>query len=312
MIKIGLPIILSIIICVGLVGCTNYKDKAVITENQPSEITEVNGKSISGTAQPPADAVQIKTSDPTSKGGMVTIDYSQYLKKIWVVISWNGGTYEYSSFFISKIKDGKIEGKFSTRTIAMPDFYYYSLKPSKYLGVLNGTIKNGIAECYFSDKAGNKGHVTLVFNKNDEIEATIKYTDKEEHYNDLSLDGIFLFRPYNLEDIESFTQFEDLSFTVDLNSWGNVNFVAGESDGSNKVHPVAYITNEHDDILYEFKASFQTGSEIIETSIMDINEDGLKDVVIITAFNDPDIEHIERVFLQTDDGLFYSSRLDAE
>jgi len=282
MIKIRLSIILSIcfiILCVGLTGCA--------------------------------------INDFPSKGSIDTIDYNQYRKKIWVVKSWNGGAYDYSSFFISKIENRVVEGKLSTSSVAKPDFYFYSLDPSKYLGDLSGTVNNGVAKCQFSDKDGNKGNVTLVFKEDNEIEATIEYTDKGSAYKDLSLDGNYLFRPYNLADINlaginEITLLEDHSFAVDLNSWGSVNFVSGESNTGDKIHPVVYLTNEHDDILYDFAAPFKTGSEITEASIKDINEDGLKDVTIFTGFNDPNIEHIEWIFFQMDNGLFYNSNLAAE
>ena len=180
------------------------------------------------------------------------------------------------------------------------------------MGDLSGTVNNGVAECQFSDKVGNKGNVTFVFKENDEIEATILYTDKGEAYKDLSLDGKYLFRPYNLSDIKEIIPLKEHSFQIDLNSWGNVNFVAGESNTSDKIHPVAYLTNEHGDILYEFRASFKIGSEIIEASIRDINKDGLKDVWITTDFiYEVEDGHIEWIFYQMDNGLFYNSNLDA-
>jgi len=315
MIKIRVLIILSIcsiIFCVGLTGCVSNKDKADIYENQPSETTNINEISSSDKSQSPTDVVQTETIDSSSKENRDIIDYTQYLKKIWVVKSWNGGAYYYSSFFISKIENGVLEGRFSTRSVAEPDFHFYSLDPSKYLGDLSGTVNNSIAECHFSDKVGNKGNVTLVFKENNEIEATIEYTDKRQIYKDLYLDGTFIFRPYNLVDIENFTRLEDHSFVVDLNSWGSVNFVSGEINAGDRTHPGAYLTNEYDDILYEFNVAFKTGSEIIEAQIKDINNDGLKDVMIITSFvNDSEAEHIKFIFFQMDGGLFYSADLDA-
>ena len=164
-----ISIISFIILIIGLTGCGSIKGKSEISEVMPT-------KPISSPSE-----VNIKA-----------IDYNQYLKKIWVVKSWNGGAYDYSSFFITRIENGVIEGKLSTGSIAYPNFYFYSLEPSKYLGDLSGIVNNGVAECQFSDKVGNKGNVTLVFKENGEIEAKIKYTDKGEAYKDLSLDGNYL------------------------------------------------------------------------------------------------------------------------
>lgn len=302
--------IFFIILIIGLTGCGSIKDKSDISENSPSTISKTNETSIPDTLTAHVSDMPTKTSASPSGDNVKAIDYNQYLKKIWVVKSWNGGAYEFFSFFILKIENGVIEGKLSTGSIADPDFFFYSLEPSKYLGNLSGTVNNDVAECQFSDEVGNKGSVTLVFKENGEIEAKIKYTDRGEAYKNLSIDGKYIFRPYNLKDIEYITSLEEHSFVVDLNSWGSVNFVSGESDTGKVIHPVAYLTNENDDILYEFAAPFQTGTEIIDASIKDINGDGLKDVIIVTAFTeDPDIEHIEWIFLQNNDGLFYDSDL---
>lgn len=286
---------------VAVTGCGSI-DNSNISEDQSSAINKTN-----------------ETSMPTGPGSpqpgddIKAIDYNRYLKKIWVVKDWDGGAYKYpSSFFISKIENGAVEGKLITRSVAEPEFYFFRLEPSKYLGDLSGIVnKERAVECQFSDEVGNKGNVTLAFKENDEIEATIKYTGKGDAYKDLPLDGNYVFRPYNLADIKGFTPLKEHSFAIDLNSWGSVNFVSGEVNTGNKVYPLVYLTNGQDDILYEFRGYFHTGSKIIETSVTDINKDGLKDITIITRFNDPAIEHIKWVFYQMDNGLFYDSDLDA-
>ena len=144
--------------------------------------------------------------------GLDSNDYNSYLKKIWVAASWDGGEYYYpSSFCITKIENGLIEGKLTTGAIAEPDFYVYSFDPPKNSGALTGTIYDGLAECHFSDERGNKGTVTLVFRGNSEIEATIKYTSKEYTYDYESSDESYLFRPYNFTDIEQYLDSRGMS-----------------------------------------------------------------------------------------------------
>lgn len=65
-----------------------------------------------------------RTLTPT-KENIDTIDYNQYLKKIWIVDSWDGREwdYDYPSFFITKIENEVLEGKLKTSSIAMPDFF---------------------------------------------------------------------------------------------------------------------------------------------------------------------------------------------
>lgn len=302
--------IFIIILIIGLTSCGSIKDKSDISEGSSSTISKTNETSIPDSSPTPETVIPTNPRSSQLGNYIKVIDYNQYLKKIWVVRSWNGGAYKYFSFFIFKIENRVIEGKLSIGSIGYPDFFFYSLEPSKYLGDLYGTVNNDVTECQFSDKVGNKGNVTLVLKKTDEIEAKIKYTDKGKDYKDLYLDGNYLFRPYNLADIKDFTPHKEHSFAIDLNSWGSVNFVSGEVDHGDKVYPAAYLTNGHDDILYKFRAPFQTGFKIIEASIKDINNDGLKDVMITTGFiGDANAERIEWIFYQLSNGSFYVSKL---
>lgn len=306
-----ISIIYTIVFIIALTGCTGTKDNSGTSGSEHSTIRRANEAITPAPSPEHVTANNNKPSVSPSGDNITAIDYNKYIKKIWVVESWDGGAYDYFSFFISKIENGIIEGKLSTRSIAQPDFYFYSLEPSKYLGDLSGTVHNDVAECQFSDKVGNRGNVTLLFKENDEIEATIEYMDKGQAYKEFSLDGKYLFRPYNLEDIKGFTLSEEFSFEADLNFWGSVDFVSGNENTGDKVHPAVYLINEHNDILYVFTASFKTGSEIIKASIKDINMDGFKDVMIITSFiDDPEIEPIEWIFYQIKNGLFYDSELD--
>lgn len=303
---VSISIICIITFNVSLTGCANIKNKSGIPENHPATTSKTNGTSILNASPASATVMPTQPSSSPSGDNIKEIDYDQYLKKIWVVKSWNGGAYDYSSFFISKIKNGVIEGKLSTSSIAKPDFYFYSLDPSKYLGDLSGTIKNGVAECQFSDKVGNKGNVTLSFKENNNIEATIKYTDKGQAYKNLSLDGNYLFRPYNLVDIDGFAQLKDQSFKVDLNTWGNVNFVSGKQDGGKNISMKFYLTNEEGDILYDFGSVYPNNLNVKAVSFPDINKDGFKDVIIIIAdAKHDDVDNVSRIYFQKNDGTFY-------
>jgi hypothetical protein len=55
-----------------------------------------------------------------------TIDYTPYLKIIWVASEWDGGVYDSISFFITKIENGKIEGTLGAGIIT-PEFFSNSL-----------------------------------------------------------------------------------------------------------------------------------------------------------------------------------------
>ena len=84
----------------------------------------------------------------------------------------------------------------------------------------------------------------------------------------------YTFRPYNLTDVQNRDLQREHSFEAELNSWGRVNIVMTIITG-NKPYPMAYLTNEHNDILYEFTAPYPTDTEILQISLQDVNEDGL-------------------------------------
>ena len=247
-------------------------------------------------------------NDLSLKESVDLFSYDQYLKKIWIVKDRDTreDLFRPSSFYITKIENGIIEGKFSTNEVAEPDCYQYSFNPQKDWCDLIGTVDNGVAKCQFSGESGYRGNIELVFKENNEVEATIEYI--EQKYEEYYLNGNFIFRPYNLTDFQySLNPIKTRSFKTDLNYWGNVNFVTVIING-NKPYPKAFLTNDNDDILYCFNA-YQVGSEIIDVIIEDINGDGLKDVKMTISLLDFEYDSI---YLQMKNGLFYSSNLDEE
>lgn len=314
--KIYLTAILTICIItfsIGLTSCSDTKHKSDTTKNQSSTINKTNGTSTPNSSPTSNNVTATKESNSSSNGNIKTTDYNQYIKKVWVVKDSANKDYRYSSFCISKITNGKIEGKFSTNAIAEPSYYYYLPNHLGYLGNLTGTINNNTAECQFSDKDGDKGNVTLVFKTNNEIKATIKYTNKSSAYKDLSLDGTFLFIPNNLKDMNNFTPFKDQCFSVNLNSWGNVSFVSGKATGGKHIPTLFYLTNKDGDILYNFGSPFPYSVNPKAVSFKDINKDGLKDIIIIVADSEDSSSSMAKVFFQKADGSFNNDgKLDQE
>lgn len=280
-----------IILCLPLSGC-GKSDVGIFDKN-------TNG----------VESKAIQEGNLSDEDEEKATDYSNYLKKIWIVENWTAGAYEFPSFVLMEIENGIVKGKYSTYAVAEPDFYFYTLEESKYLGQLSGEVMNEPVTLKFSDGAGNTGNVVLTLDGNG-VNAEISYLEKGENYKDIDLDGEFDFKPYNLENIEDLETLDEYSTHVDLNSWGAVKFVAGEVDTGDKIHPVAYITDDDNNILYVFKAPYKVGTRISSVTIEDINNDNLIDIKIITEFiYDDEIEPIEWVFMQQEDGMFYSNRL---
>lgn len=227
------------------------------------------------------------------------IDYRQYIKKTWVVRNGTNNV----SFCISKIMNGKITGRFSSDMTAVPSYYE--------LQNLTGTINKNTALCQFSDTSGNKGNIKLLFEPNNQIEATIKLTYKSQSNKTQPKQGNFQFIPYSLNQLKGFSAIKNQSFMVDLNSWGNVKFVAGKLTGGNHIPTVFYLTNRNGNILYDFADTpFPYSVDVKAVSFVDVNKDGLKDIIIIVADAYKDSSNfgapIANVFLQNVNGSFYT------
>ncbi|MDE5946272.1 MAG: hypothetical protein K2G63_03035 [Oscillospiraceae bacterium] len=95
------------------------------------------------------------------------------------------------------------------------------------------------------------------------------------------------------------------SYPVNLHFWGNVNITTGYIEAH---HPyaVAYLTDEDNNILYQFTGIIN-GYKIKNVLTEDVNNDGLEDIKIIL---DHSSENLAYIFIQTEDGLFYDSKLD--
>ena len=240
------------------------------------------------------------------------LNFDQCVKKIWVVEEWDGSSYDYSfSFFITEIEDNNIKGKFRSGTVAYPDFCQYGY--TSWLGDLTGRINDGIIDCQLNDGRGGKGTAKLLLLEFDMIEATIEFTSRSGYGKCKIVQGTHLFRPHNFTDIENgIGKLEAKSFGIDLDSWGNVNFVTVLFDTGRVWYPGAYLTDEYGNVLYKFDSFFQTATRIIDVKIDDIDRDGLKDIRITTGFIDYktgdvlfDMPQIEKVFFQMSNGIFY-------
>lgn len=243
-----------------------------------------------GQTNPPQ---QNKPSNPTSEA----IDYSQYVKKTWIK---NNDVEERVYFSISKIENGKITGKLSAESFAPADKNLLS-----FMSDFEGTINKDTAECQFHDLKGNKGTLKLVFKANNKMEGTISLSEKSKTTIQPP-EGTFEFAPDNIKNIKGFSPIESQSFMVNLNAWGNVKFVSGKLTAGNHIPTVFYLTNENGDILYQFvDVPFPYSVDVKAVSFVDVNKDGLKDVIIIVVDNyDGSGQNIATVCFQKADGTF--------
>jgi len=249
------------------------------------------------------------------------VDYSQYLKKIWVVSEWDGWEEAYSypiSFMLTKIEDGIVEGIYATGGVVYPHAFRYSTHP-RQIGI-HGTVNNSVAECQFSNEWGYSGTVILQF-INNEIIAVIGNVEEElrqveennkdiyknnttceenrEHSGSFILKDIsYVFKPYNLTFFNGYLYTR--SFGIELDIWGEIRLATIAFIENERLITYAFLVNESNDIFYDLGWVLQNGLEILDVVIADMNGDGLRDILLITTF---DIE-LQWVFFQLEDGEF--------
>ena len=291
-------LLLPIAVTFLLVGCG--KTAPTNAAPQTGQSSTVAATANDGATKAPGTTTPATTTTATATTTTSnTIDYNQYIRKTWVE---KNGTSK-GSFCITKIENGKITGRFTSYATAVPNAYD--------LGQLTGTISKNTAECQFSDTLGNKGNIKLVFKPNNEMEATIKLTEKSKYEEEQPKEGTFQFIPYNLKSIKGFSLFKDQTFMVNLDSWGTVKFVSGKLTAGSHIPTVFYLTDKDGNILYDFDMN-PYNSDVKAVSFADINKDGLKDIIIIVAGNDGS-GTIATVFFQKANGIFANdNKLDQE
>lgn len=112
-------------------------------------------------------------------------------------------------------------------------------------------MKEGTAECHFSDESGNSGTIKLIFKNGNEIEAEIVYkTEGVSYYNTKTekgeRNGNYTFKVYNLKTYSRhFVATEEQMKTVELNGWGQVQLVAEVYDTGD--HKIEYVYLQTED-----------------------------------------------------------------
>ncbi len=269
-----------------LAGCGKSEPAGTVQQDMPP----------SGTSS----ASDISSQSPDSSAGE-TIDYNQYIKKTWIMS--NGKSDENAvSFTISSIENGKFTGELTVVGSGQSH--------PNTVAALNGTINENTAECQFTDSRGNTGNFSLTFNSDDGIEATIKLIEKSTDYLAQPPEGTFQFTPWNIKNIEEFSRLENQSFSVELNSWGTVNFVSGKYTGDHYVPLGFYLTDINGDILYQFDTVLTDCTDVNAVSFKDANSDSLTDIVII-ASKGSNSGNVSTVYFQKPDGsLVNDPKLD--
>lgn len=239
-----------------------------------------------------------KTSTASEMNNEKFFDYNTFINKTWINSNGSGSAGDLS---IYKIDGNNIAGNYSI---------WLTATPSRYGKIINftGNIDNDIALCHFNDSYGNGGTIEIRFLNNEELEVTIKLEEKSSKEDYIPLEGTYKFVSENINNVEEYHIIEDKSFAIDLSLWGNVNLTCAEILGSIHEPPlVILLTNEKGDVLFDFLPDAPYGAKLRETEFVDVNEDGLKDVIFLIY--EADKEGIMTyfstlIYLQQEDGCF--------
>lgn len=220
------------------------------------------------------------------------IEYAQYLNKIWIISDGQieDSSQESFSFVITRIESDYVEGQY----LSGVDI----INPQKGLpGSFTGKIVGSEIQCQLWYGKEEAGSMVLECATNNRLKADIEYRGA-----DLEL----TFKVYNIEDLKptDIILDQNRALTVDVDKWGTVQIIRGIIFYGDRP-PVAFMTNEQGDILYEFQAEYESGTLIREIEVQDFNEDGLKDVNIVTRDYDDEMEPVHWLFYQEEGAAFY-------
>lgn len=280
-------ILLSLIV---LSACGNT-DSRINTENPDDKLAEETNGAVIREIESEGNKTIRET---VSENRIVDLtDYSAYLKKVWIVDGWVEETEGWDfpiSLVFTKIERGYVEGYFYIEGMIVVNYFRILKNPN--MPQFQGIIYDGTVECEYDNDDGGKGTFSLTFCEDDWIEVWLEEDENQ----------CYLLRPYNISDEE--LRDNQMFYEVELDSWGTVVLFSANSESNHSI-PLIFLINEQGDILYEFSAGYQNDSEVLEIIVEDMNEDGLKDVEVVTYFSDmPDVYRFEWYFYQEEDGFF--------
>ena len=224
------------------------------------------------------------------------INNENYLHKIWIDEGKikEDGRYQGFSFVITQMDFSTVKGQYVTD--------WDEINPQRGgVRTFEGTVDGSTIRCKLFDEGVSVGSMSLEVMSNNRIHVT--YTCRSEGtvlYEQLAC------RPYNIEDLldEKIILKEELAVSTEIDGWGKIKVIPGVVDINNR-YPVAFMTNEQGDILFEFKAGYKVGTTIQNIRIDDYNEDGFVDVEIETFFKDENIPPIYWYFQQDEGATFH-------
>lgn len=230
--------------------------------------------------------------------------HKKFRNKVWVAHDETGELYQYTSFRISDIENDFLIGELITGMIVVPNYRYLSPNYSSHIAEIKGNIIDGEVECDFMDVAGNVGTIHMLLSGNNEIKATIVYKETANYLKDIEMNQTLVFKPYNISDVDGLVWFDDVSRKVELNHWGEVEFLSGKIDDGNKYPVESYLVDGQGNIFYDFGGIVPNNMIPEDVEFIDVNEDNLKDLIVLMDTTGTNLW--ARVLIQQDNGAFFN------
>ncbi|ADL53355.1 hypothetical protein [Clostridium cellulovorans] len=197
-------------------------------------------------------------------------------------------------------KEGNLDGNIGNTSTGITHVATFPIK---------GKIENDkFSYTFEQDGWGNKGTINMEFNKK-QIVLTIKYDESNERKNFWGIgEGTFTLVnretkvERSLEDLKKggLAVIQDQCFNINLDSYGEVKFISGTKRADGYTALRFYLAGKNDKIIYYFP-EFSTKNflkEMKAVSFQDINNDGLKEIIVIAEYNSsgPKKEHCSIYF----------------
>ncbi len=218
----------------------------------------------------------------------VNLDYSSY-SGTWVTESNLKNDYKYGTVADLNVdKSGNIKGQIGSSTENLTHIANVDIQ---------GKIENNKFTYNFTeDNWGHSGDIKLDFKEN-QITLTIKYNSESSKDNlwgigegtfDLIKNTTNVKRTLNNLKSGGLKVIGNQCFSINLENYGDVRFISGLKREDVSDNADFYLTDYNNNVLYKFPDFYGNGkgmfNDITAICFTDVNNDGLKDIVIIASY----------------------------
>lgn len=260
-----IKIFYGLLICVVLIGCYNDKDvyiedvskeeeQIIIKHKEDMEIEEKNIELIESDNE---------KNNLESEKNLNTIALNDYVNKMWSI---SDGTNSKGELVIIDVSNNVLK-------ILYSGYGLHDLN-GEYEVITVEFIKES-SEVHFIDKNGAKKAFDIVLNADNQNKFMLKDNDAKTEYTLIN---------ENISDLQDFNKLLNISLNASFESLGDIQVVVGDYSTGRAIYPQIYITDENNNILRYVGDGFVTGTRIVKLEIVDVNIDGLTDIVLKTQF----------------------------